>query len=300
MKLSGFTFARNAEKMCYPIAESIRSALPIVDEYIVLICDGDKEDRTLELVEGIGSDKIKIHRRPWPEKASPGGHIYGDLTNEALDLCTGDWRLYVQADEAVHEDDHATILARCRELLDDTRVEGLLFEYLHFWGDYRHHLKSHGWYQREVRIVRKGCGLRAKGDAQSFRHPDRRKARVKHSFARMFHYGWVRPPRVMQGKVAATFNYYPKGQVREPSKKPEFDYGPLRRPGLRVFAGTHPEAMQERIRQPDWRDKLRDTDPPGLKRPLHKDEKFKYRFLSAIENMLDIDLNHKNYRRLGG
>ena len=42
MKVSGFTFVKNAVKYGYPVVESITSVLPIVDEMIV--CLGDSED----------------------------------------------------------------------------------------------------------------------------------------------------------------------------------------------------------------------------------------------------------------
>ena len=35
MKVSGFTFVRNVVKYDYPVVESIRSILPVVDEFIV-------------------------------------------------------------------------------------------------------------------------------------------------------------------------------------------------------------------------------------------------------------------------
>jgi hypothetical protein len=58
MKISGFTIARNAIQFNYPILESIRSILPICDEFIVNV--GDSDDGTLDLIRSIGSDKIKI------------------------------------------------------------------------------------------------------------------------------------------------------------------------------------------------------------------------------------------------
>ena len=44
MKISGFTIASNAIRFDYPIVESIKSILPIVDEFIVNV--GPDEDGT--------------------------------------------------------------------------------------------------------------------------------------------------------------------------------------------------------------------------------------------------------------
>jgi hypothetical protein len=49
MKISGFTMVRNAEKLYFPIKESILSVLPVVDEFIVALGDGD--DNTRGLIE---------------------------------------------------------------------------------------------------------------------------------------------------------------------------------------------------------------------------------------------------------
>ena len=60
MFIAGFTIIKNAIINDYPIVEAINSILPIVDEMIVLA--GDSEDDTLQLIQSIKSDKIKIHR----------------------------------------------------------------------------------------------------------------------------------------------------------------------------------------------------------------------------------------------
>ena len=51
MKVSGFTFIRNAIKYDYPIVEAIKSILPICDEVIVAV--GKSDDATLSLFQNI-------------------------------------------------------------------------------------------------------------------------------------------------------------------------------------------------------------------------------------------------------
>ena len=58
MKVSGFTFIRNAIKLDYPIVEAIQSILPLCDEVIVAV--GNSEDDTLGLIQSIDPGKIKI------------------------------------------------------------------------------------------------------------------------------------------------------------------------------------------------------------------------------------------------
>jgi hypothetical protein len=58
MKISGFTIIRNAIINDYPAVEAITSILPVVDEMVVAV--GKSDDNTLGLIQGIGSDKIRI------------------------------------------------------------------------------------------------------------------------------------------------------------------------------------------------------------------------------------------------
>ena len=290
MRISGFTFARNAATLDYPLREALLSVLPVVDELVVVVAQGDPGDDTRDVVTSLGDPRIEVVDAPWDE--GRGALAYSDLTNLALERCSGDWCLYIQADEVLHEDDHAPLRARCRSLLDDRRVEGLLFDYLHFFGDYGHLQTGHGWYQREIRVIRNGIGVRSVRDAQSFRYPDQRRITVAPARARIFHYGWVRHPRFMRAKVRAFWSHRGRDLQVE-----DFDYGPLGR--LPEYHGTHPAVMGERRAAMDWQESLRDEDPPGLRRSFrHKDERPKYRLLTALARLTGIDLNHTNHGRV--
>ena len=295
MRVSGFSFARNAVKLGYPLRESLLSTLPVVDELVVAVAPGDSDDDTRGLVASIDDERVRIVDAVWD-----GGRrqrVYADLTNAALDACRGDWCLYVQADEVLHEDDHATVLGRCEELLGDPRVHGLLFDYLHFFGDYDHLQTGHGWYRREIRVVRNGIGVRSARDAQSFRFAGESRIDVAPARARIFHYGWVRDPRTMQTKVREFWSHRrsPDEVASEHGDVRSFDYGPLGR--LERYCGTHPGVMAGRIASMDWRHELREVDPPGMKRALHRDERPSFRVLSALSRVTGVDLNHTNHGR---
>ena len=297
VRISGFSFARNAVKLDYPLRESLLSELPLVDEMIVAVAPGDPDDDTRGLVESLGDRRIRIVETAWDDARR---HLaYSDLTNVALDACSGDWCLYLQADEVLHEDDVAPIRARCEELLHDPRVEGMLFDYLHFFGDYQHIQRGQGWYANEIRLVRNGIGVRSVRDAQSFRHPNQRRLTVARARARILHYGWVRHPERMRAKVEAFWDH--RGRAAPSSTHgptaAAYDYGPLGR--LPRWQGTHPAVMAGRISAMDWRDSLREVDPPGLARTMiHKDERALYRVLSALSGLSGIDLNHTNHGRV--
>lgn len=297
MKISGFSFVRNGVKLYYPVAESIRSILPICEEFVVAVGKGDEDDATRRIIEGIGDPKIKIIDTVWDETHFDRGIVNAIQTDIAKEACTGDWLFYLQADEVVHEKYLPVIEARCRGLLERPEVEGLLFAYKHFWGDYRHFHGGHGWYPFEIRIIRNLPGIHSYQSAQSFRHFEpyehprqphgTRKLRVAAVDAEIYHYGWVRPPHLMQVKRRAldTVHWGSKRAAEYYEKAPKvFDYGPLDR--LAVFDGIHPAVMKERIAGMGWQDKLQERGSPNPYREPHKHERMKYRFLTFIETRL--------------
>ncbi len=199
MKVSGFTFIRNAIKFDYPIVEAITSILPLCDEFVVML--GDSEDGTKKLLESINSSKIKIYESTWDENLREGGKILAVETNKALEKISpdSDWAFYIQGDELVHEKYLPAIKEAMQKWKDDKRVEGLLFNYAHFYGSYDYVGDSTQWYRREVRIIRPHAGIYSFRDAQGFQKKGR-PLRVKNANAEVYHYGWVKPPSRQQEK----------------------------------------------------------------------------------------------------
>ena len=200
MKISGFSFVRDALRLDYPIVEAITSILPICDEFFVAV--GKSTDGTLEAIRAIGDEKIKVIETVWDPRYFVHGAINALQTNVALSHCTGDWCFYLQADEVVHEKYLPVIREAMARYLPHPQVEGLLFDYLHFWGSYETYQKAHGWYRHEVRVIRNGLGITSWKSAQGFRQKGE-KLRVMHSGGTIYHYGWVRHPRLMKSKQKA-------------------------------------------------------------------------------------------------
>lgn len=199
MKISGFSCVRNAQKLSYPVVESVKSILPVCDEFVIAVGEGDKDDHTRKMLQDIGSSKIKIIDTDWNQKEYIAGDMFRKQTDIALSQCSGDWCFYLQADEVIHEKYLPTIVQKCENYLHLKHVCGLLFNYKHFWADFDHYHISHAWYPREIRIVRNNCGIGSWRDAQSFRC-NGKKIPVALAEAEVFHYGWARPPSVMQVK----------------------------------------------------------------------------------------------------
>lgn len=300
MKISGFTMGKNVGKLYYPIKQSIMSILPIVDEFIVALGDNDADDTTKEEIESIKSDKIKIINTKWDIDKYPNSSILAQQTDIAKSYCSGDWLFYIQADEVVHEKYLSLIKEKCQKLLNDNEIQGLLFGYVHFWGDYNHYLDSHGWYRNEIRIIRNLPDIHSWRDAQSFRiipgfdginyHQKENtfKLKVASSGAKIFHYGWVRPPSLMKNKIKAfTANHRGKEKIAELEKIDNyfaFDYGPLNK--LKVFKDSHPEIMNEWISKFNWKNELQFSGKPNKNRHPHKHEKFRYKLVTFIEKYI--------------
>lgn len=314
MKISGFSMAKNADSLYYPVKQAVQSILPIVDEFVIAIGDCSPGDKTRELVESIGDPKIKIVDTVWNLEKYPRGMEHAHQTDIAKEHCSGNWLFYLQADEVIHEEDLPEIKSACERYLGDKEVEGFLFKYRHFWGDYNHYHRAHGWYPYEIRIVRNLPEIHSWESAQSFRRiPDfdglnyRRqentfKLKVVELGAWIYHYGWVRPPELMR-KKNKTFQTIHKGKLRvdemEKQRYFEFDYGPLNL--LQEFKGTHPAVMREWIGKFDWESELQYSGKPNTIRKPNKHETLKNRFFSFIKyNVLRMPTlgNFNNHIRL--
>lgn len=293
---------RNADSYYFPIKESIESILPIVDEFIVALGNNHSDDKTRELIESINSNKIIIIDRVWSEQEFLDGEVFANETNYALSQCTGDWCFYLQADEVVHENDLSLIVKYCQTHLENQYVDGFLLNYYHFWGDYQHYLPTHSWYKNEIRIVRNNKNIYSYKDAQSFRKNDNDKLNVLAIEPYIYHYGWVRPPDVMQSKKKEQDSMHhgiPKIELEYKLKPNEFDYGLLGK--IPLFPKKHPIVMENLISKIHWKHKLNYSKKGKLNRPKIKHEKLKYRLLTFFENLLNGGnsiLGYSNWKKI--
>ncbi len=253
MKVTGFSFVRNAIKFDYPIIEAINSVLPLCDEFIIAV--GSSDDETLNLIKGINSDKIKIIETVWDDTLRVGGRVLAVETDKAMAAISkdSDWAFYIQGDEVVHEKYHQNILNAMKEFKDKEEVDGLLFKYKHFFGSYDYYADAPRWYRREIRIVRPRKNIYSYKDAQGFRKDDNKVLNVKLIDAYVFHYGWVKRPETMQQKQENFHKLWHDDAWIDKNiqKKEEFDYSVIS--SLSVFEETHPKVMQKRIEKLNWK-----------------------------------------------
>jgi hypothetical protein len=289
MKVCGFTFIRNAIKYDYPVTEAITSILPLCDKFIVVV--GNSVDNTRNMIERIDPVKIKIIDSVWDESLRKGGRVLAEETNKALDQLPEDydWAFYIQADEVVHEKDHPEIIASMKKWESDKNVDGLLFNYLHFYGTYNFLGDSTRWYRNEIRIIRPDKSISSFRDAQGFKK-NGKLLNVKSADATIYHYGWVKPPTAQQDKQKYFHSLWHDDEwvKRNVGEVSEFDYSKIDL--LKQFTGTHPEVMRERIAKCNWDFKYDNS---------HRKFSFKSRLKMLVENVTGWRPGeYKNYRLL--
>lgn len=288
MKVSLFTFIRNGAKLGYPFIESVRSALPLADEYVIALgpSDPDENNATRQAIQGIGDPKIRIIDTVWNEKMQTAGFVYGQQKMLAQSQCNGDWAFYLEADEVLHENDLDAIYASMQKHLNRQSVEALVFDYIHFFGSPNYYAASPGWYRRAPRIIRNtirtvacdGLFWNIIVNNQKMRWP---KAALAN--AHIYHYGHVRPLDAMNKKQEAVERYWNK--TPQLLAKYQIDTK-----ALKQYVGNHPKVMH------DWLSSK--ADQSFLPDPNHvltsRDKR--HRVLMQIENFFGLDLSRKHFR----
>ena len=283
MKVSAFTFIKNGEILGYPFIQSIKSILPIVDEFVINV--GSGEDNTLEVIQAINDPKIRIIQSCWNDNMKNRGYVYGQQKMVAQFNCTGDWAFYIEGDEIYHENDLDRIYMSMKENLDNPEVEALIFDFYHFYGNANSYLDSPGWYRSEARIIKNSLRTYAPDGLfwlvldsnKTGRYP-----KAKHTGAKCYHYGWVRSEAQMNLKSKKVQKYW-GGEANK------IDYSKMDQSIIKEFKGSHPKIIQ------DWipNDIELFTVDPSYK--LTKKQK-KHRIMIIFEKLFGLELSKKHYK----
>ena len=283
MKVSGFTFIKNAEMLGYPFVESIRSILPIVDEFVIAV--GESDDNTLEIIKSIKDDKIRIIETQWNESMQDRGYVYAQQKMTAQFSCTGDWAFYLEGDEVLHEKDLDTIRNTMEKHLDNPEVEALYFDYYHFYG--KPDQVGIAGYKRAPRIIRNTI-RNYSPDGLFFVVMDKNKKgrypKAAHAGCHIYHYGHVRKVERNNEKIKQVGKYWGDEKPNAFSTYGNIDLGEIR-----PFTDTHPKIVQDWLKT--------EAELVFKQNPTYqvtfKDKKHRIRFW--LDEKLGWDISKKHY-----
>jgi glycosyltransferase involved in cell wall biosynthesis len=282
--ISGFTFIRNGVELGFPFEASIRSLLPLVDEFVVVV--GKSNDDTLARIHAIGSPKIRVIETIWNERMADRGFVYAQQKMIAQFACTGDWAFYLEGDEVVHEAELANIRASVDKHHHNPAVEAFVFDYFHFYGTPDFVANSPAWYRRECRLIRNTIRSYAPDGQYWLITADHKKGRNPEAAlanAHIYHYGWVRSNEAMQKKLDQVSKFWSHGA-------PTIRYSAFDAQVLQPFTGTHPELVKP------WLESSAEksfTIDPDYK--LTKREK-RHRWLMKLEKAFGLDFSRKHFK----
>ena len=151
----------------YPMWESLNSAVPIADEFV--ISEGNSSDDTMRVLEKFRDTcgkKVTIFKTNWERFKSPCGEVISRVSQEAIDRCSFDWVYYLQADEIIHEGNHKFISDVSKGKFP--KFNSVSFPFKHCIGSWNPLPSNHPAYQEAIRMVRRIPTIQLLGDAWNF------------------------------------------------------------------------------------------------------------------------------------
>jgi hypothetical protein len=174
-----------------------------------------------------------------------------------------------------------------RQHLDNPKVEALIFDYLHFYGNAKTYAWSPGWYRTAPRIIRNSIRTFCPDAlfwAVMKKNKTARYPRAAHSGATIYHYGWVRTEPQMNLKSQQIQQYWNKAHQ-------EIDYSEIDQSILKEFEGSHPKLMES------W---LPPSEGIFKANPAHRltKKEMKHRLMLKLEKLFGLELSKKHHQLL--
>ncbi len=106
MLITGLTLIKDGNLLKYPWKLCISNLSALCDEVIVNL--GDSTDNTKEELTKLSKklQNVRVFEHTWDLKATGDGTELSKQANNILPEASGDWIVYMQADEMIHEQDH--------------------------------------------------------------------------------------------------------------------------------------------------------------------------------------------------
>ena len=207
--IGGSIFTHDVLKYDYCIEEAVRSLCAFCSEVVVL--DAESTDGTLDLLHRLSVECGKVTAYDdgvWdcaPE-GCPGYARLRVLADQARERLTTPWHFMLQADEVVHEQSVDVI----REAVV-AGEESYICLRVNLYGDMDHFVPLDSSCRpcgdQIVRLARREIAAGPGGDAESLEATERTSWTYRHRIV-IFHYGYVRDPKVTPMKAVDVQSWF--------------------------------------------------------------------------------------------
>jgi len=219
---------------------------------VVIGYDPTTEDGTHELLKEVAQEfDFRLFESPWDMDNFERGTELGIQTDKTMEQLRSDWHLYVQLDEAFHEDDAGVIRTATRQL---PGVTGVDFTRVYFFGDL--HTIRKDWSVKITRLTRKDTHTYSDFDGMNCRALQGAHAECA---AWMFHYSRIGDPNTISKRIRNmdTFYHHKENLIGEDELTPyDFktrrwdNYSKIETPPevtgeFLLYQGTHPLPFAE-------------------------------------------------------
>lgn len=136
MKISGYTYVKDAVSMDYPFVESIKTHLDFCDE-VVVVDASVKNDGTKEALASLkkeAGDKLKLYEATLDWTVPNYGIYDGVLKQTAREKCSGEFLWQFDCDELIHGGDRKTLESLIRQSENLTKIPVLCLPVVEYWG----------------------------------------------------------------------------------------------------------------------------------------------------------------------
>jgi tetratricopeptide (TPR) repeat protein len=198
IKVSACLIVKDEEKN---LARCLKSLKGVVDEIVVV--DTGSTDKTVEIAESFGA---KVGHFPWNQD-------FAAARNHSLELATGDWALWIDADEELTADS----LKAIQRAVVRPHFGGFAIEIINFTEDGS---EAAQYVHKPIRLFRRVEGVRFSGRIHEQVSPSLNALDLPWAYlpgARLLHYGYRPTEMAERGKVERTVDMI----RRELEDKPE-------------------------------------------------------------------------------
>lgn len=262
MKLSIYTFAKDALYLDFHLVPMLKHHLALADE--IIVNEGYSSDGTYEAIKDL-DPRIKVYRNRWDESDPRQWSMR--FKNQARELCTGDWCLLLDCDEFLPDWQFQPF----REFLETTELQMFELKYLHFYGNYRvlnANPKRLRWPVTKRTVHRNRPDIEVWGDGSNVKIAGRDEPFGSEGLFDCHHFGFVRHAARLRQKWRAQ-------RRRNDPARPKWDLTP----------GFIYNLLPHNWQDPDILPDLRRYDGPYVKAVLEDPDEFvrdRFRLLDVV------------------